>query len=224
MKRAHPDRSPIRTLALVAVLALGAAGVDAPSAAAQSFEIVPTVGYRFGGDFDTFDLDDDEFFELVDLEVDDGASFGVTADIRLAGSLYLELLASRQDTELTEDELFFDDEERLFDLEVDYLHAGIMYRWEPGQVQPFVTFTGGLTRFSPQASDVDDETRPSLSIGGGVQLMFARNAGLRLEGRYFATIVDNDEEVFCNRSVCYEFDDSTYFYQGQVSAGLVLAF
>lgn len=218
------SRGLSRTLGRTAVLAACVTLAAALPAAAQSFEIVPTVGYRFGGDFDTFDLDGDEFVDLFGLSVEDGASFGLTVDFRLGEALYLEVLASRQDTSLSEDGLFLAEPERLFDLDVDYLHAGVMYRWSPGQAQPYVALTGGVTRFGPQPSDLGDETRPSIAFGGGVQLMFSSNVGLRLDGRLFATFVDRDEDVFCNRRACYRFDSSTYFYQGQASAGLVISF
>jgi opacity protein-like surface antigen len=188
-----------------------------------SFEITPFGAYRFGGEFDSVDFDDD-FFDLIDVEVDDGAAFGVAFDARLGGGLFLELWASRQETELTENAGIFLPTEALFDLEVDYYHAGILYEWRPGQAHPFFAASVGATRFSPDAPGLDDLVRPSFSLGGGVKLMFSDNVGLRLEGRLVTTLVEEDDEEFCSRRVCYDFDEDIYFYQGEARAGLVVAF
>ncbi|MEM6455064.1 MAG: outer membrane beta-barrel protein [Acidobacteriota bacterium] len=189
---------------------------------AGSFQIVPFVGARFGGEFES--SYDDFFFDDFDLEVEDGESFGVSVNVPLGRNLYLELLASRQDTELTEGG-FFLDEIPLFDLEVDYYHIGIGYRWMPGQVQPYVVGTVGTTRFRPTESGFDDESRLSVAVGGGVQLMFTDNVGLRLDGRLYTTTIDDDDEVFCDRfDRCYRYENTDYLWQVEATAGLVFSF
>lgn len=189
----------------------------------RSIQITPFAAYRFGGEFDSVDFDDD-FFDLIDLEVDDGAALGVTVDVRLVGGLFLELWASRQETELVENEGLFLPTEALFDVEVDYYHAGLLYEWSPGQVHPFFALSAGATRFSPDSPGLDDLTRPSFSLGGGVKVMFSEAVGLRLEGRLISTWVEEDDDEFCDRFVCYDFDEDVYFYQGEARAGLIVAF
>lgn len=218
----------MRTLAVIALLAAAApAGAQTYGPGygppATSFEITPFAAYRFGGEFDSVDFDDN-LFDLIQLEVDDGAALGVVFDARLAGGLFLELWASRQDTELTQNEGIFLPTEALFDLEVDYYHAGLLYEWRPGQVHPFFAASVGATRFRPDAPGLDDLTRPSFSLGGGVKVMFSESVGLRLEGRLISTWVEEDDDDFCSRRVCYDFDEDVYFYQGEARAGLVVAF
>jgi hypothetical protein len=191
--------------------------------AERSFQLTPFAGYRFGGEFDNVDFDD-FFFDLTDIEVDDGGSYGVIFDARLAGGLFLELWASRQSSELTASDGLFLPTEALFDLEVDYYHAGLLYEWTPGQAHPFFAVSVGATRFAPDEAGLDDLTRPSLSLGGGVKVMFSEAIGLRLEGRLISTWVEENDDSFCDRRTCYDFDEDVYFYQGEARAGLVVGF
>ncbi|NJL28159.1 MAG: hypothetical protein HC897_09820 [Thermoanaerobaculia bacterium] len=52
----------------------------------------------------------------------------------------------------------------------------------------------------------------------------SQHVGLKVEGRLFSTLIDDGEDAFCNRRNCYQYDDSSYLVQGEVSAGLVFAF
>ncbi len=191
--------------------------------AAKSFQISPFVGYRFGGGFDRVDYDDD-FSDLIDVEIDDGGVFGVVFDARLSEGLFLELWASRQQTELGEDAGLFLPPEALFDIDVDYYHAGLIYEWTPGQVRPFFGFSAGATRFIPDGPGLDELIRPSFSFGGGVKVMFSEAVGLRLEGRWISTWVEAGDDEFCDHHSCYDFDQDVYFYQIETGVGLVVAF
>lgn len=216
-------------LAAVALLVAAVPAVAQPYGATpgHSFEITPYAAYRFGGELDDVDFDDD-FFDLFDVEADDGGALGVVFDARLGqGGWFLELWASRQETELTENAGFFVPPASLFDLTVDYYHAGFLYEWRPGQVHPFFAGSIGATRFQPEQDGLDDLLRPSFSLGGGVKVMFADNVGLRLEGRLITTLIDQDDDDFCDRrrrDGCFDFDDDIYFYQGEARVGLVLGF
>lgn len=191
----------------------------------DSVQLSVFAAYRFGGEFDGVGFDDDFFDDFVDLEADDGAGFGVALDVRLTGGLFLELWASRQETELVENEGIFLPVDALFDLDVDYYHAGLLYEWRPGQVHPFFAVSVGATHFAPDDPGLDDLTRPSFSLGGGVKMMLAENVGLRLDGRLISTVVEADDEEFCDHGrFCYDFDDDVYFYQTEARAGLVFAF
>ncbi len=193
----------------------------ASAAWAQRVEITPFAGYRFGGNITT---DGDFFFDqLADFEVADGSSVGVILDFRLIDNLFLEFNLSRQDTKLREDFGLLDPGIDLLDLKVDYYHVGILYQWAPGQIRPFVTASLGGTRFDPDARDLDSLTRFSVGLGGGVKFLFSDHVGLRFEGRGFGTLIEDGDEVYCDFGDCYH-SDGTYLWQGEVRAGLVLAF
>ena len=111
---------------------------------------------------------------------------------------------------------------RFEDLELEYWHLGFLYQWAPGQVRPYLVASLGATRFDPVG--LTGETRFSWSLGGGFKLMFSDNVGLRFDGRFYSTLVDEDDDVFCDPFGCYRLDDSTYLLQGDVKGGIIFAF
>jgi hypothetical protein len=208
-------RTPLRVVAL-SILFLPAA------AWAQSarFEITPLAGYRASGQVTAYDDFEDELID-TDLEVEESEFYGVVADIPLSRNWKLELLANRQESNFILDEGIFEPVENLGDVTIDYYHVGLLYEWGRGQVNPFVTAAVGLARIEPSSRLVDAEDRASASLGGGVKIFFSRNIGLRLEGRGYWTDLDtgiSDGSGRRRRQV------EEALYQGEASAGLILAF
>ena len=208
-------KTPFLLLTLLVLSLVGTA-----TAQAQNVELTPYLGVRFGGNFT------DDFGDIfVDLEVEDGESYGAILDIPIGPSWNLEFFYSHQESELIGDEGLFGNDFFISDIDVDYIHVGAQYVWDVGQVKPFLGGSVGATRFSP--AGFDSETRPSVSVNGGVKVMFNEHLGLRLEARAINTLVDdNDDDIFCRRGSdfdCYGYDDD-YFFQGEGLAGLVIAF
>jgi hypothetical protein len=54
--------------------------------------------------------------------------------------------------------------------------------------------------------------------------MFSEHVGLRLEGQFLSTLLDEDDDEFCDVHFCYDFDDDVYFYQVETRGGVVVAF
>lgn len=185
-------------------------------ATAQRFELTPFVGYRFGGGLDDFDFGDDFDFEDTD-------SLGVVLSFAINQSAFIELLYSIQETGLEEEGGFFGDQP-LFDVDIEYWHIGGLYQWNIGQVKPFVVATLGITEFDPGPATLSSETRFSAGLGGGAKFMFGNHFGFRIEGRGFTTFVDNDNDIFCDSQHCYGYRDTTFLWQLEARAGVVLAF
>ena len=204
------------------LLVLLIAGIPLPAMAqAQKeprVEVTPFAGLRFWGEFD-----DNRHccFDDPDFEADDGESFGLILDVAVSRHVLVELLWSTQDTQLLENGDFFGGGS-IYDLDIDYFHVGAVYQWVPGQVRPFVVVSAGATVFNPDDPYNDSETRFSMGFGGGVKIMPSRNFGLRLEARLFSTVID-DEDEYCHFDYCYR-EEGEYFFQGEILAGVVLAF
>ena len=204
---------------IVTVLLLGLFLGPAPAAWAQKVEITPFVGLRLGGDFED---DGGDFFD-PDFEVDESSSYGLNLGFALSRSFQIELFWSHQESELVSDEGFFLGDVPITDLDVDYLHAGVLYQWAPGQLRPFVTASLGITEFSPDNRQLEDETRFSASVGGGLKIFFNKTFGLRFEARVLTTVIDEDDD-FCDREYrCRDYDDGSYFFQAEVRGGLIFA-
>lgn len=190
-----------------------------PAAAAAQvnrFEITPFVGYRLGGEVDN--SADIGFDFRSDVEIDEGAHYGLMFDIPLSPNWQLELLASRQSTSFTVDEGLLSPSENLGDVDLGLYHAGFLLQWGEGQVSPFVVATLGLARLEPDFPELDAENYLSGSFGGGIKVFLAENVGLRFEGR--GTWLDLETD-FDNRYDRYDSDGVTWLPEG--SAGIIFS-
>jgi opacity protein-like surface antigen len=201
-----------RAIVVLCLLLIPAAAM----AQTRRFELTPMVGYRFNGEFQA---DSDIFNRNLDVRIDEGAVFGVIFDVPLTENWQLELLANRQNSSFIVDEGLFTPEQDLGDVTVDYFNAGFLYQWGPGQVNAFVSGGIGLARIDPDFPEVEAENRFSGNLGGGVKILFAPNIGLRLEGRGYWVDLDTGFEGRYDR-----FDSDEGLYQGEASAGLIIAF
>jgi hypothetical protein len=185
---------------------------------AGRFEITPFASYRLEGDFDA----SNDFGDDIDVEVEEGAAFGLLFDIPLSPNWQIELLANRQETSFINDEGLFNPAAELGDVTLTYLHAGILFQWGLGQINPFITGSLGLAHIEPEFDDLDADDRFSTSFGGGVKIFFADNVGLRLEGRWYWTDLgsDFDDDDFHH----HHDDDGEGLFQVEGSAGLIVSF
>ena len=190
-----------------------------PGYARERFEITPTIGYRMGGELSA---SDNELFE-VDVEVDESEVYGLKVAIPIGvPGVQLELLAMQQESSFNSDGGLFSPDIELADIDISYYHVGLIWDWGPGQVNPFVAVAAGLARIDPDLPQVDAENRFSGSLAGGVKIFFAPNVGVRLEGRGYWTVID--DEYGDDRGCCYHYSYNEDFYQLEATAGLIVAF
>lgn len=208
------------TRAGIAVLA-GLAGLLASIRAVSAqvperptqFELAPFAGYQSS---DTFS---DEATG-TQLKLESKQTLGVIVDVNLSPDTQLEFLYSQANPSLAPK----GGGTALTDIKVEYLHVGAIYVYSNGHVRPFFGATGGATRFSPDAPGLDSDTNFSLGLVGGVKLFLAKNIGVRLEARAFATQVDSNSAAFCNNGSCRIFYEGDFIYQYMANAGVIIAF
>lgn len=184
-------------------------------ASAQSVEIAPMAGYRFGGGF---------FERVTQQEVDlDGAPvFGVVVNIPLYEGLFVEGLVTHQDAGVTVPASAFRPETR-WRIVVDHYQAGGLQEFGYGQrARPFLTGLLGLTRY---AAEGDNEIRFTVSAGGGIKLMPVPRVGIRLDGRVFATFVETEgRAIACSPGICLFAIHADIVWQAEFTAAFVVAF
>jgi len=222
MTRTPAIRDIRRSLTVLAAL-LVAISLSPPQATAQQFELTPFVGYRWGGSFSDVERDFGDIFN-TDFTVSDASAWGAMADFALTENWQLEFLYSRQETDLRLDEGFLAPDNPLFDMNVEYLHGGLLYQWTQAKVRPYVTGGLGGTRFSPIDSDARSETRFSFNVGGGAKIFFGDHFGLRGDARFFSTYISDKDEIFCDRFGCFRVNVGEYLSQFQLAGGLIFAF
>lgn len=186
------------------------------SSAAQAldFEITPFAGYRFGGRFE-----DPATTDSVDLK--EAASFGLAVDVSYAPGQAIQVFYSRQSTEV-------EDVSPALDVDVEYIHVGGVATF-PSETEflPCLVGTIGAARYSP-GGGLDDETRFSATLGGGLKYFFNERFGLRFEGRGYFTFFDSDAAVFCisdqTGATCRLRAKSSVVWQIEAQAGFTYRF
>jgi hypothetical protein len=114
-----------------------------------------------------------------------------------------------------------------FDIDVEYLHFGGTYLFDGERVRPFVAMTIGATRFDPGLSGANARTYFSMSLGAGWKFRLAEHVGLRLEGRGYGTLIDNNSRLFCEidgGGACLIIVEGRIITQWEARAGLTIRF
>jgi hypothetical protein len=186
-------------------------------ARAQTVEITPFGGYRVGGGF--FDV---QAGRVVDDDAAPSVGLVVNVDVGLATpGLKFEGLFSREQVrvEIRPDSLF--EPPTLVRVEVDQMQLGGIQEFGQTRVRPFLSGLLGLTRY---ATPGDTEVRFSVGAGGGVKLFATRHLGIRLDGRTYVTLVDVNSAGVCGGYGCLINFNVSPIWQGDFTAGLIVAF
>jgi opacity protein-like surface antigen len=201
-------------------LALLLAAIPAWAAAPQErrFEITPFAGYRFGGD-----LGDVE--NASHAQVAEGSSYGVMLDWEVEKDAFVELLYSRQQSEVTAGgTILGSGETHITDITVEQYLLGGTYQWENDtHFRPFVSGGFGVVRHLPEGSS--SETRLAFGLGVGVKAALAKHLALRFDGRWVIDHLSGSTEISCiSPGQCLIVADGTFFSQVEVSGGITFGF
>ena len=181
-------------LALVAVLL-------AVPVHAGGVEITPFVGGRFGGTVT-------ESGTNRDRDLDDAASFGLVFDLAVKEpGAFIEILWSHQETEVASSR-------GVFDLALDSVHVGGLFRWEERQVQPFLNGGFGLTLFNGEGT----EAHLSVTLGTGFRVPLGRRAAFRFDARGVGIVDSGRGGIFCSGG-CLAAVSVAGTFQGEVTVG-----
>jgi len=200
-------------------IALAAALLSCPrTGQAQTVEVTPFVGYRFGGDL----------FERVTLQpvdLDGAKTVGAVVNVKVRNDgVFVEGLFTHQEARLTSFGGPFAPPTD-WRITVDHFQGGGLQEFgATRRVRPFLTGLLGLTHY---AAGTDSEIRFTTGAGGGVKLMPVRHVGVRLDGRLFATFADLDGRGFaCAPGVglCTVAFNADIVWQTEFTAALVVAF
>jgi hypothetical protein len=186
-------------------------GLLVSPASAQTLEIAPFAGYRFGNDF----------FELAtnhDVDLDGAPVFGGIFNFEIGDGLSFEGVFTHQQARVTTPAGRFDGRAQV-SVVVDHWLAGGRQEFGVGRVRPFLSGLLGLTRYGIEG---DNEMRFVLGWGSGVTLALERRVGLRLDGRVFTTFEDAEARASaCRPGVCLVGVDLRVLWQVEFTAGLV---
>ena len=212
------DRAASAIPPLLVFLALSPAAFaqgGTPNITQESVEFAPFIGFRTGGG-----LTGQLAGTPRDFSIESGTSYGGTVDLNLhGGNFKLELLYSRQSTEIADAVLF---RPGGLDLNVEYLMGGLLQEVGNEKSRFFVSLLAGATRLAPR--DFDSTTKFSLSLGGGLKFFPTRHVGLRFDARAYLTFIQSDTGAFCANGTCLFSYSGSHLWQGDFTGSLVLAF
>jgi hypothetical protein len=179
---------------------------------AQSVQLAPFAGYQFGGSFQ-------EQATGTTLSLRSSLSYGGTMDIAINDHWRVEMLYSRQPTDIGRS-----DGPAGFDVKVERYMAGIVEETGAGRSRAFGVVLAGVTRFVPGLSGYDSDQFFTVALGLGVKHYLSDHFALRGEIRGFYTVTETNGGVYCTQGTCLFSFGGHGLWQGDVSGGLVLAF
>jgi outer membrane protein W len=195
------------------VVALGLVLAATP-ASAQTLEVSPLVT----GGYTTSAAIDKKTVLVQDLEVAGGFTWGGEAAYFVSDHLGFEGLWTQQRTEMTMTTT--SGSARLFDMKVGQLHGNVVYQLGGGNasIRPFVFAGLGAAFFS--ADDLDNETKLSWTLGGGIKWFPLAKVGARAHVRYKPTRLNDTSSSVCDP---FGFCQAS-LPQTEFAGGLVLRF
>jgi hypothetical protein len=186
----------------------------ASPAHAQTIQVTPFGGYRFGGDLY-------EVMTGTALDIDGAPSFGAIGDVFFDIGRSVTFIYSHQEAPI--DLTAPGGGRTRVRLSVDHWHGGATD--ELGgtpRVRPFLTGSLGLTRFGGSG---DSELRFSMAAGGGVKLLASPRYGVRFDGRVYAIFTDaNASSGICGGGGCIIGLNVAVIWQAEFTAGFVITF
>lgn len=182
----------------------------------QQFEITPFGGFLLTSNLQTLD---------GELKIDNSFDYGATFDIRLSKDLLIELLYIHSETSVSFRREYYNTEDYLFDMNVEYIQGGLQVETEAGPFRPFAAFTIGATYFHPKDNNYEGNWEFSFTAGGGVKYYFTNNLGVRAQWRFLVPVYLSGASVFCKNGYCSIFiGGGTYILQYDLTAGLIVSF
>jgi len=141
----------------------------------QGAEIVPFVGYMFGGSMN--------FYEGK-YKVTDGMDYGVSVLVPIRQVVDVEVNYTRMDSEgkFTAYKAGFSDLQT--NMSTNYFQIGVVKAITKSnpKIIPFGSFSLGATWFN--FAEYDDRVLFSITAGLGVKFMFSKHVGIMLRGRF----------------------------------------
>jgi hypothetical protein len=203
----------IAVLALVLALAFA----STPSQAREIY-ISPMAGYTTAGSLELGEAD------LNDVKVDGGLTWGGQIGFQSSPGFTFEASWMQQESQLVLDRPSpLSPEPLAIDLKVGQLHGNFLFEkiGYGSTTRPYFLIGLGATFFNADGN-FDTESRFSFALGAGVKIEASEKIGLKIQGKYNPTYLDEDwGSTWCDPFYgCYQVADPDYLDQGEFAAGL----
>ena len=201
------------------------------------WELTPTVGYRMGG---TILLEENAYQPgLYKVPLANGGEFGLRIGWLMSQSLELELMYSKQLTELKNNSGLFgevpggtipSEATGTLDTDVSTWQLGLVWHILKGSTRPYLVFAAGQSTIESK-TPLPKETALTLGLGAGVKIDLSSTLGLLFELRYLRSDTDEGNTVLvewehrdCVGTCQYIYGYDSVFSQTSLAAGLIIGF
>ena len=184
---------------------------------ANSFEITPLVGYRFGGDFEA----NDETSTTSKIKLSEEINYGLLVAWDFDRKRQGEFLINHYTSQFSQS---VDSIASNNNIAITYAHIGGNVPISDGYLPVYITGGVGLTHLSPADSLLDNKTRFSMNVGIATKIPVSEHLSFRFGGRVYATFFNSDSTIFCNEETCAISISSDLWIQSEVNAGLTFTF
>ncbi|MGH9367951.1 MAG: outer membrane protein [Thermoanaerobaculia bacterium] len=216
----------LRALSVAAALLLAASSLSG-QVREGTVEIEPFAGYLWGGHFPAGST---AIFPFT-VDVEDQLTYGGRIGYNASSVFELEALFQRTETNFvtgSDSGPVFGggNQQVLGELDIDYWMGYATFNFGHGRAVPYVSFGMGVAVLDPDVPDspaAPTDTRFTTSIAGGVKIFFTPHFGMRFDGRYFGTLLNDDNGCDGFEDCCCS-NGTNWLSNGSATGGLLLAF
>lgn len=221
----------MRQVPRFALVALAAALIVAGPAAAQdrrgTVEITPVVGGYFGGEFESGTL----AFYNGDASASTEVAWGLRLGFNITNNFAIEASYLQSDPKLRFEGTgaIGSPSRDIGEMEIRLYEMNFLVPWGRGNVRPYFTMGAGVNTFRPviPGYSYSTDSRFTTNMGFGVKTFATPNFGFRFEGKFRTTYINSEDEYYCDHwcdDDYYYYGDSQWYFSGEATAGLVIAF
>jgi hypothetical protein len=176
---------------------------------ARDIEITPFIGKMFSADLINSQ-------NGTDLVVTDDKNYGLAIAWQDSPNGQGQILLNTVSHDFISSS---DLQEHSFD--ITYLHFSGVTQLKQQNYVTTISLGIGATYFE---TDSKDEIYPSLTMAFGTRYELSKNVALVTELRGYASYIEEDNQLFCQESICHALIEDGLWLDGSISVGLAIKF
>jgi hypothetical protein len=179
------------------------------SAVATEFEVSAFLGQMYSSDLSGISTENA-------LSVDSGGNLGVAVAWQDSpngqGQVMLNVVSHDFKSEATEQN---------YSLDIMYAHFNGIAQFRQQSYVTTVSLGLGGAYFD---SDISEELYPSATLAFGTRYEFSETVAMFTELRGYATLVDADDNLFCENDICHAQFENSLWMESNISIGFAVKF
>jgi hypothetical protein len=203
-------RKSLTTANLICIILINSVLLLLPfTSHARDIEITPFIGQMFSADLINSQ-------NGTDLVVTDDKNYGLAIAWQDSPNGQGQILLNTVSHDFVSSS---DLQEHSFD--ITYLHFSGVTQLKQQNYVTTISLGIGATYFE---TDSKDEIYPSLTMAFGTRYELSKNVALVTELRGYASYIEEDNQLFCQESICHALLEDGLWLDGSISVGLAIKF